>query len=293
MCSSDLNWLQNAGSRALNLGGSTGLEFFRPIDAPYEAADLQVYANVFIGSEAAVAYVGSVRVDVGHNTIVHPATWNIRILRETVNPARFLGCGDNSFRNNLVIRDGNLRTDINIGPNTRPESFTFANNLWFHSTDGAWSGPSLPATETNALVQVNPRIVSLADRDFHPLSGSPLIGKGQSGAGALRDFDGKKYADPPAIGAFEGAVSTGLKVTPSGKGLRVFPNPLVGGQQLLVRHDFERPLPAQLVNAAGCTVRRFLMHPEDSISTESLPAGAYVLRTTWQGQSLAVTVVIQ
>jgi hypothetical protein len=63
------NTFKHVAQRALNLGGSTGLEFFRPplpnpiVDA-FEAADLEVYSNVFIGSWAPIAYVGCVRVKV-------------------------------------------------------------------------------------------------------------------------------------------------------------------------------------------------------------------------------------
>ncbi|MBU3700353.1 MAG: right-handed parallel beta-helix repeat-containing protein, partial [Candidatus Kapabacteria bacterium] len=51
----------DGGERALNLGGSTGLQFFRPQDARFEAADLTVVANLFVRSVTPIAYVGSVR----------------------------------------------------------------------------------------------------------------------------------------------------------------------------------------------------------------------------------------
>jgi len=43
------NFFKDGGQRSLNLGGSTGLQFFRPDTAHYEAADLRVYANIFVG----------------------------------------------------------------------------------------------------------------------------------------------------------------------------------------------------------------------------------------------------
>ncbi|MGN6511053.1 MAG: right-handed parallel beta-helix repeat-containing protein, partial [Chitinophaga sp.] len=49
---------RNAGSRAINLGGSTGKTFFRPVNAKWEAAALKVYSNIFIGSDVPVAFVG-------------------------------------------------------------------------------------------------------------------------------------------------------------------------------------------------------------------------------------------
>jgi hypothetical protein len=46
----EANFFNNGGQRAVNLGGSTGLAFFRPLDARYEAARLKVYSNVYTGS---------------------------------------------------------------------------------------------------------------------------------------------------------------------------------------------------------------------------------------------------
>ena len=129
----DRNFFKNGGQRSLNLGGSTGLKYFRPIDATYEAADLKVYGNVFIGSQAPIAYVGCLNTEVVNNTIYMPTKWVIRILQETVDSLRFSPCGNNTFRNNIVYRDNRVTNDCNIGPNTDPQSFTFSNNFWFHS----------------------------------------------------------------------------------------------------------------------------------------------------------------
>jgi hypothetical protein len=68
------NVFRNGGQRTLNLGGSTGAAFFRPQGANYEAADLDVHANIIEGSWAAIAYVGSQRVRVWNNTIYQPRT---------------------------------------------------------------------------------------------------------------------------------------------------------------------------------------------------------------------------
>ncbi|MEY3386712.1 MAG: hypothetical protein RIR53_1523, partial [Bacteroidota bacterium] len=119
----------DGGQRALNLGGSTGLAFFRPQDARFEAADIMVVANVFVGSVTPIAYVGSVRVSVTNNTIIHPERWVFRILQETVDTTRFLPCGDNVFQNNLVVTRSTLSRHINIGANTAPSTFTLRNNL--------------------------------------------------------------------------------------------------------------------------------------------------------------------
>src|SRR5690606_31240906 len=80
-----------AGHRALNLGGSTGLDFFRPRDATAEARDLVVEECRFVGSMSPIAFVGSENVIVRRNVILDPKRWVLRILQETTGE-RFVPC---------------------------------------------------------------------------------------------------------------------------------------------------------------------------------------------------------
>ena len=123
------NLFVNGGQHLVNLGGSTGTPFFRPINAAFEAADLEIYSNIFVGSDAPVAFVGSIRSKVINNTIYKPGRWVVHILQENTDP-RLVQCGENSFENSLIIYE-NLRTETNIGANTRPSSFRFYSNFWF------------------------------------------------------------------------------------------------------------------------------------------------------------------
>ena len=41
------NRFTDIGSRAINAGGSTGIPYFRPIDAPYEGARIRMLSNIF------------------------------------------------------------------------------------------------------------------------------------------------------------------------------------------------------------------------------------------------------
>ncbi len=94
------NTFRNGGQRTLNLGGSTGAAFFRPPGASYEAADLEVSANVITGSWAAVAFVGSQRVKVWNNTIHLPQNWVIRILQESSDTSFYEAAAYGEFVNN-------------------------------------------------------------------------------------------------------------------------------------------------------------------------------------------------
>jgi hypothetical protein len=172
------NHFKNGGQRTLNLGGSTGLRFFRPLDARYEAAGLTVYSNIFIGSDVPIAYVGCIDTEVINNTIYLPRKWVIRILQETVDSSRFYACGNNAFTNNIIYRDSRVSTDCNIGAHTNPQSFRFSNNLWYHSQNPAWAGPVLPVADSNGIIGKDPLFNNAAAGDLTLKQSSPAAGKG-------------------------------------------------------------------------------------------------------------------
>ncbi len=198
--------------RAVNAGGSTGLEFFRPLDAPYEAARIRVLGNVFVRngsmSGASIAYVGCDGCVFAHNTVVEPRTWVARILQETTG-ARFVPSRNGLFVNNLVVlRQADLRTFVNVGAGTAPETFVFGSNLWYALDQGPdWAGPALSggiAPETGSVIQRDPGFADREGGDYHiPLS-SPARKAGRAATfETAPDFDGRCWADPPAVGAFE------------------------------------------------------------------------------------------
>ncbi len=138
----------NAGHRSINLGGSTGLQFFRPKVEGYEAKGITVAGNRFVGSMAPVAWVTSNGGHVHHNTMILPEQWVLRILQETRDP-KFIPCHDGLFEYNLIIFDASVRTFVNVGPGTAPDSFRFQNNAW-HDLD-RYREPSLPVPEVNGF----------------------------------------------------------------------------------------------------------------------------------------------
>jgi len=151
------SYFENAGDRGINLGGSTGLAFFRPQDADCEARDVEVAGNVFVGGNSAVGWVSADGGYVHHNTIVRPARWALRLLQESVGD-RFVPCRDGVFEHNLVVYGEKLRTMVNVGPNTAPETFTFRGNAWFDAS-GRARRPELPVAETGGFHGVDPGLV--------------------------------------------------------------------------------------------------------------------------------------
>lgn len=122
---------EHSGQRAINLGGSTGMAFFRPKPEGFEAKDLTVEDCVFIGSHAPVAFVGVDGAIVRRNTFYRPGRYAIRILQETRDPA-FVPSRNGVFAENLIaFRSDELSNVANIGPGTAPETFRVERNAWF------------------------------------------------------------------------------------------------------------------------------------------------------------------
>jgi hypothetical protein len=142
---------KNAGERAINLGGSTGLQFFRPEVGDYEAKDITIAGNRFVASTAPVAWVTADAGYVHHNTIVLPEKWVLRILQETTDP-KFKPCHGGIFENNLVVYDSRVQVFVNVGPGVAPQTFIFRHNAW-RDLDAARK-PSLPASEIDGCYQV-------------------------------------------------------------------------------------------------------------------------------------------
>jgi hypothetical protein len=142
---------KNSGHRSINLGGSTGLQYFRPKAGDCEAKDITIAGNRFIGSMAPIAWVTAKGGHVHHNTIIFPEKWILRILQETKD-IKFTPCQDGIFENNLVIYDSRINVFVNVGPRTAPKTFTFRNNAWHH-VDGSRK-PALPVPEQSGLYNV-------------------------------------------------------------------------------------------------------------------------------------------
>lgn len=174
------NRFEHAGARAVNIGGSTGLQFFRPAPQGYEARDITVEGNVFVGSMAPVAFVGCDGATVRFNTIYLPGRWALRILQETREPG-FVPARDGVFEDNIVVfrSDAWAAGGVNIGPDTAPETFRFARNMWY-CVDDPHRGPNLPTEEDDGVVGVDPLLADPESGDFDLQPGSPAVGRGHT-----------------------------------------------------------------------------------------------------------------
>jgi hypothetical protein len=140
----------------------------------FEARDLRVEGNEFIGSACPIAFVGVDGAVVRFNTIYLPGRWAMRILQETTAPG-FGPSRNGEFSDNLII----FRSDhwseggVNVGAGTAPDTFRFSRNWWYCVDRPDRSQPRLPAKETDGEYGVNPELRNPEKGDLAPLPGSP------------------------------------------------------------------------------------------------------------------------
>jgi hypothetical protein len=171
---------EDYGQRGVNIGGSTGLPYFRPAldqipaGTRFEAKNIWVQGCTFVGGIAPISYVGVDGATVQFNTIYHPSRWAIRILQETRSPD-FVPSRNGLFKDNLVVFrfDQWASGGVNIGPGTQPDTFVFERNFWFCSDRPAASRASLPTREVGGTSGLDPQFVDAAKGDFRVREGSP------------------------------------------------------------------------------------------------------------------------
>ena len=179
---------ENAGQRAVNLGGSTGMQFFRPaldkMNPKYEAKNLTVEGCIFIGSMAPIAFVGVDGAIVRFNTIYMPERWAIRILQETVAEG-FVPSRNGVFTDNIVVFSSSKWASggLNIGPNTAPNTFKFERNWWYCTDRPANSTPQLPTRETNGTYGTDPQFADAPGLDLRLKPTSPAKAFGATAVG--------------------------------------------------------------------------------------------------------------
>jgi hypothetical protein len=140
-----------AGQRPVQAGGSTGMAYFRPPGAKYEARRIIIRDNFFEGGTCAAAFTGVDGAEFSGNTVRYPEKWIFRVLQETTAagfpPCRKVVVKGNSF----TFRRSQVREELNIGPHTEPRSFRFEGNRWLAEDRPQASRPTLPVDEKGGV----------------------------------------------------------------------------------------------------------------------------------------------
>ncbi|MDF2440307.1 MAG: hypothetical protein JWN98_1291 [Abditibacteriota bacterium] len=177
------NHFENVGARSINIGGSTGFTFFRPPlsswppeQERYEAKNILIEGNTFIGSTVPLAFVGVDGAIARFNTIYRPRRWAMRILQETREPG-FASCRNGVVEDNIVVFRSHewMEGGVNIGPNTAPQTFRFARNWWFCEDNPARSKPTLPTPEVGGVYGQDPQFCDPRTLDLHLQPDSPAL----------------------------------------------------------------------------------------------------------------------
>lgn len=118
-------------ARWINIGGGTGDDLFRPRDARYEAADVQVEKNRIEGGLAAIAFDAAVDSQVRGNLLSGQQQFVFRILNSARFRPGFLGCRNGLVEDNVVqYRSDEIEGVFNMGYGADWRSFELRGNLW-------------------------------------------------------------------------------------------------------------------------------------------------------------------
>jgi nitrous oxidase accessory protein NosD len=159
-----------AADRGVNAGGSTGDPFYRPLDAPYEAAKITVEGCTFFGGEAPIAFVGVDGAVFRYNTVFDPGKWICRILQERPEP-RFTPSRNGILERNIfVFKATSMGEGVNVGRGTKPETFVFKDNLWFAMDNPSASTLRLPTAEQGGMHGIDPKFEAPDTGSFQPLN---------------------------------------------------------------------------------------------------------------------------
>jgi hypothetical protein len=117
---------------------------------------------------APICFVGVDGAVVQYNTIYRPTRWGIRILQETQG-ADFMPCRNGRFEHNIMVfRSDELRTLVNVGGGTAPETFAFKGNVWYclDRPTATRDLVRLPVRESEGVYNVDPEFAAPDTGDF-------------------------------------------------------------------------------------------------------------------------------
>lgn len=219
------NLFINCAAGGIEVGGDTGPTFFCPLDAPWEADSIKVFANIFIGGSTGIRLAGCTNSEIYQNTGFKQTQFAFRIL----NASSHTKASNNRIYNNIFTTNSPNGLYMNGSTGLDYTTHYFANNLFhdYSKPDPAqinWS--EMPGVKVENSIIADPMFADTAKRDLSLRKGSPAIGAGAAPTEPLTDFDGKAYVTPRSIGASEGGVQLKVGRKSTVMNLRISPNPV-------------------------------------------------------------------
>lgn len=195
--SRDILFAQNdvtAAYTAINLGGSTGAQFFDPPTADYEGKNIVAYANVLRGPlSVAFAAMGCHGCAVYNNTVDAPLDHQaFRALPGGLPSGQASHTVGLDVANNLFLFTGGAPQDLFNAGAADQTGITQASNLFFAKGAKLAAGFSdVPVVGTPGVVlDQDPRLAA-PPADLHLGAGSPALGAGKPLPGFTADRDGR------------------------------------------------------------------------------------------------------
>ena len=207
------NLFVNIGTSAVNMGQTTGDDFFRPSlkkdGTMYEAHDIRTYSNIFIGGESSFSFICATNCYAVNNTVIMPRSFLFRVLNTDEADSRKLANAgsphDNTIANNIFYYGDSLRDPMNVGGKTSPATFVVQNNIfYFVNRPGnmPWNYERDFSQAINTLTS-DPLFENIQDNNFALKADSPALSAGTDFPFAPEDYHGTPFPSPRSIGAVE------------------------------------------------------------------------------------------
>jgi hypothetical protein len=219
------NFFIDCKGGGIEVGGDTGPAFFCPMDAPWEADSIKVFANVFVGGTTGIRLAGCTNSEIYQNTGFKQTQFAFRVLdassRAKAANNRIYDNIFTTFSANGIYMNGSTGLDYT--------THYFKNNL-FHDyrkpDPAAINFSEMPGAQVEGSIIGDPMFADTAKRDFSLRKGSPAIGAGVMMSEPATDYYGKPFVTPRSIGASEGGIALGVKdYQESRHCLKLSPNP--------------------------------------------------------------------
>jgi parallel beta-helix repeat protein len=220
------NLFVNCAGGGIEVGGDTGLDYFCPKGAAWEADSIKVFSNIFIGGTTGIRMAACHNSIVANNTCFKTTQFAFRLLNASSNTK----LENNYVYNNIFTTNTPNGIYMNASANFDYSSHYFKNNLFhdYRKVDpGSINFSEMPGAHVEGSVIGDPMFADTAKRDFSLRKGSPAIGAGVMMSEPATDYYGKPFVTPRSIGASEGGIALGVKdYQESRHCLKLSPNPV-------------------------------------------------------------------